>query len=623
MARTQAPDSVTNEDGTANMNFNNLNISRKLTLGFAAVVAIVLAMCVSVWLSLGSIQHASTQTDLERNTAASGDAALFSLVEQQNAVRGFVANGDHSFIGKIDAFQNDFDRDLGKLANLASDDPELLAKVAALKTEAAQVRSEEDGQIATRRDPASLTAAQASIMTTGRLTQVRDTMKWISEHERQLIVARGAQEASANSFAQAMLIGGGLISLLLSAAVGWMLARAIARPVSQMTSAMDRLAAGDNAVAIPAIGRRDEVGRMAAAVQTFKDGAIEKLNLEAESAQQRLAAEETRQTAEAERAAAAASQAAVVSGLAQGLEKLAAGTLTFRLTQAFEPAYEKLRSDFNGAMDKLQETMKVVAANTAGIRSGTNGISQASDDLSRRTEQQAASLEETAAALDEITATVRKTAEGADHARTAARKDAEHSGAVVGDAVTAMSGIEASAQQISQIIGVIDEIAFQTNLLALNAGVEAARAGDAGRGFAVVASEVRALAQRSADAAKEIKALIGESSRQVDQGVNLVGQTGEALSRIVAQVAQLSTLVTDIAASTQEQAVGLAQVNIAVNQMDQVTQQNAAMVEQSTAASHALAQEAMTLATLISRFELGDGADASSAPGRAPRRAAA
>src|SRR5690606_31894959 len=223
----------------------------------------------------------------------------------------------------------------------------------------------------------------------------------------------------------------------------------------------------------------------------------------------------------------------------------------------------------------------------------------------------AASLEETAAALDEITATVNRTADGARQASRVvqtARNEAEASGAVVSDAVAAMTAIEQSSNQIGAIIGVIDEIAFQTNLLALNAGVEAARAGDAGRGFAVVASEVRALAQRSADAAKEIKTLITASGRQVEQGVALVGQTGQALGRIVAEVAEIDGLMSEISASAQEQATGLQQVNTAVNQMDQVTQQNAAMVEESTAASHSLAQEADVLAASVARFKVAQAA---------------
>jgi methyl-accepting chemotaxis protein len=391
--------------------------------------------------------------------------------------------------------------------------------------------------------------------------------------------------------------------------MGWLLSRAIASPVAAMTEAMNKLANGDNSIVVPAVGQRDEVGQMASAVQTFKDSAIEKIRMEKEVGEQRQHGEAERARSSAAEAETARQQSFVVESVATGLSKLSAGELTFRIDDPFASEYEKLRGDFNGAMDQLQETMKVITASTRGIRSGTDEISQAADDLSKRTEQQAASLEETAAALDEITATVRKTAEGANHARevvSTAKADAEHSGRVVSDAVAAMNEIERSAQEISQIIGVIDEIAFQTNLLALNAGVEAARAGDAGRGFAVVASEVRALAQRSADAAKEIKKLISASTQQVDAGVSLVGQTGEALTRIVTQVADINTVVSEIAASAQEQATGLHEVNTAVNQMDQVTQQNAAMVEQSTAASHSLAQETEDLARLISRFQVGE-----------------
>jgi methyl-accepting chemotaxis protein len=318
-------------------------------------------------------------------------------------------------------------------------------------------------------------------------------------------------------------------------------------------------------------------------------------------------------------------QAAVVADLAAGLAQLAEGDLTGRL-RSFPQDYKQLETDFNAAIIKLQETISVIAGNSRGIHSGTGEISQAADNLSKRTEQQAASLEETAAALDEITATVRKTAEGAKHASevvTSAKADAERSGKVVQDAVVAMGEIEKSAQEISQIIGVIDEIAFQTNLLALNAGVEAARAGDAGKGFAVVASEVRALAQRSAEAAKEIKALIQASTTQVASGVNLVGETGKALTRIAKQVNEMTAIVTEIAASAQEQATGLHQVNTAVNQMDQMTQQNAAMVEESTAASHSLAQEAEKLTSLVGQFKTGQEASSHHrGPAPKPRPAA-
>ncbi len=322
--------------------------------------------------------------------------------------------------------------------------------------------------------------------------------------------------------------------------------------------------------------------------------------------------EQERRAAETERAANAAAQEKVVSGLARGLSDLAAGNLTARITEPFPGKYETLRSDFNNAMDELQEAMRGIVGNAHGISSGAGEISQAADDLSRRTEQQAASLEETAAALDQITATVRKTADNAKQANSivaVARTDAEESRQVVNGAVTAMASINASSRQISQILGVIDEISFQTNLLALNAGVEAARAGDAGRGFAVVASEVRALAQRSSEAAKEIKELISVSSQHVGTGVDLVGKAGTALNTIVGKVGEISALVAEIAVASQEQSSGLGEINTAINQMDQVTQQNAAMVEQSTAASHQLRREAAELTELTARFQTGAESD--------------
>ncbi len=297
-----------------------------------------------------------------------------------------------------------------------------------------------------------------------------------------------------------------------------------------------------------------------------------------------------------------------VNEVASGLEQLANNNLKHRIEAAVDPAFEKVRHDFNAAMTLLDETMAAVAGSTDSVGSGAEEIASASSDLSRRTEQQAASLEETAAALDEITATVRRSAEGAKQASvaaTAARADAGTSGQVVGEAVAAMGEIDTSSRQITQIIGVIDEIAFQTNLLALNAGVEAARAGEAGRGFAVVAQEVRALAQRSADAAKEIKTLIATSSAHVERGVKLVGETGRALTGIVEKVAEIDGLISEIAKSSQEQATGLHQVNTAVNQMDQVTQQNAAMVEEATAAAANLKTGSQDLARLVSRFQTG------------------
>jgi methyl-accepting chemotaxis protein len=385
------------------------------------------------------------------------------------------------------------------------------------------------------------------------------------------------------------------------------------RAIMRIAHATEKLAEGDVRVDLDAIARRDELGAIVRSLEVFRDHQTHLAELRKEQEISARTTDEERRRNEEARLQAQREQALVVEGVAEGLERLAKGDLTFRLLEPFAGDYEQLRADFNVAMDQMQEAMKVISSNVFGMRSGAGEISQAADDLSRRTEQQAATLEQTAAAMDEITATVQKTAQGAAQANVVvadAKTDAQRSGEVVREAISAMGEIEQSSQKIGQIIGVIDEIAFQTNLLALNAGVEAARAGDAGKGFAVVASEVRALAQRSAEAAKEIKSLISASSRQVNQGVQLVGQTGQALERIITRVAEITNLVAEITASAQEQATGLSHVNTAVNQMDHVTQQNAAMVEQSTAASHSLAHEAEALFQQVSRFKTGAQAQA-------------
>ncbi|WHO75446.1 methyl-accepting chemotaxis protein [Rhizobium sp. BT03] len=400
-----------------------------------------------------------------------------------------------------------------------------------------------------------------------------------------------------------------VIGALISFGVGTAISLGqIVRPIRSLTETMGAIAGGNLALEIPGADRGDEIGEMSAAVQVFRANALANKRLEEEAAANRNMTEaERRQKAEADRLR-AEQMAQATSGLADGLKHLAGGDLGYQLNQPFAPDFESLRADFNAAVAQLQQTLRAVAQSTGQIDSGTREISISAQDLAKRTEQQAASLEETAAALDQITANVSNSSKRADEARTVAvqaNTSAVQSGKVVADAVHAMQKIEQSSNQVSNIIGVIDEIAFQTNLLALNAGVEAARAGDAGKGFAVVAQEVRELAQRSAQAAKEIKDLIRNSSVEVESGVRLVSETGQALKTIEDYIVTVNQHMDAIATSAKEQSLGLSEVNTAVNQMDQVTQQNAAMVEESNAASATLATEAGRLRDLIGRFQLG------------------
>jgi methyl-accepting chemotaxis protein len=397
----------------------------------------------------------------------------------------------------------------------------------------------------------------------------------------------------------------------------------VARPISAITGSMRTLAGGDTETEVPFANRRDEIGEMAAAVSVFRNNAIERAALERQAEENRSLSETERETREAQKAREAAEVQFAVDRLAGGLQKLSDGDLAVEIGERFADHLDPLRVNFNHSVERLRDAMRAVGDNARAIDAGANEMLSAADDLSKRTEQQAASVEETAAALEQVTTAVKDSAVRAEEAGalvSRTRVGAERSGDVVRRAVDAMHAIEKSSSEISNIIGVIDEIAFQTNLLALNAGVEAARAGDAGKGFAVVAQEVRELAQRSAHAAKEIKGLITASGEQVRNGVTLVGETGQALEAIVRQVQEINQNVAAIVTSAREQSTGLAEINAAVNQMDQGTQKNASMVEQSTAACHGLAQQATSLTQLLGQFRLGEKAPRMAAPRLGPAR---
>ena len=590
------------------MSFSDLKISAKLGLAFCALILTSAIASSIVFVSLQRIDEATVASERSLALAATAEEALTLILEQQNALRGYVLMGDKKFAKTYEESSAKFDQTLDGFATKTTI-PEQKARIQRLREAMATWRHDIGAPVMSlMNDPAA--GRDQAIQLTGKksLTALRAIQKELLTAANERVAIRTAEAKAAMTTAVLSLLIGGGVALVIAGLMGWWLWNAIARPVAAMTGAMRRLASGDNSVAVPAQGRKDEIGDMAAAVAHFKDAAVEKIRVERAAAEHRAAADSERAANEAEKAAIARDDAIAVAALNEALDHLASGDLTHRITVPFAPKTESLRTNFNAAAERMQDAIQAIGAATDGVNSGSDEIAQASDNLSRRTEQQAASLEQTAAALDQITATVRKTASGAQEVSrvvAAARADAQRSGQIVGQAVSAMTEIETSSDQVSQIIGVIDEIAFQTNLLALNAGVEAARAGEAGRGFAVVAQEVRALAQRSANAAKEIKDLINVSGQQVSAGVERVGRTREALQRIIARVAEIDAQVNAIAASARDQAQGLGEVNTTMGEMDRVVQQNAAMVEETTAAAHALRSESQELADRVDLFEIG------------------
>jgi methyl-accepting chemotaxis protein len=496
----------------------------------------------------------------------------------------------------------------------ATGNPEAMAAITQLKA----FSDQNSGLISTRAAQLDITGQVAGIVAQvyADTVDINGLIADVVSVRRDAIGADSAQLIDRLQQTGMLLMALGGAVLLIAIAIGALIInRSVVRPLTGLIQSTRELADGQLDVDLRHAGRGDELGDLSRALMVFRENAIEKNRMEQEAnmtREEREAARAERERVKAEEAAAIRS---AVDQLGAGLTRLAHGDVSSQIDEPFVESLETLRLDFNASLDTLRQTLLTVRENASAIRTSSNEMRAGTDNLSRRTEQQAASLEETAAALDEITSTVRNSTSQADNASrmvTEARHNAENSRRVVEEAITAMSRIEAASGQIGQIISVIDEIAFQTNLLALNAGVEAARAGDAGRGFAVVAQEVRELAGRAGTAAKEIKELIRKSSSEVGIGVKLVEETGSALTAIERQVGEIDAAVLTIATAAREQAVGLQEINTAVNHMDQMTQQNAAMVEQTTAATHTLAAEADALRELIGHFVVERGTGSTS-----------
>jgi methyl-accepting chemotaxis protein len=565
----------------------NLNIPKKLGLSFLLICISAAVMIAVFFVNMWMIRSSTETSNHSRTIYADAQILETSLLRQNSQLRGFLVTGDEIYLKSYYEGRDEYDATSRKLENELTD-PEKLELLLESRKETLTWRQDWGDRLievvrAGKRAEAAeeVRNAGAAVMVSAAVLPLRD----LRDRETAIIDASSERQENAITIATITLVIGGIMLIGVAATLARMLGRNIARPIAALTETMGELASGNNKVTIPHVDRRDELGDMARAVTVFRDAAQAKANGDA-------------------------AQAEVVEELGKGLDALAAGDMTYCISKPFDPRYDRLRVSFNSSVEGLENSLSQVAECARNVHTGSSEIRAASEDLSHRTEQQAASIEETAAATKDVTETVKQTATGANTLRQSiaeVQADATQGGDVVRRAVGAMQAIRKGSEEVTQIIDVIDGIAFQTNLLALNAGVEAARAGDAGKGFAVVANEVRGLAQRSAEAAKDIKELITTSSEQVLTGVGLVDETGEMLERIVAKIGDITGLISEMAMASQSQAANLGSVNAAIGDMDRMTQQNAAMVEEATACTRNLARQADELDRLVKRFRLRSG----------------
>ena len=583
---------------------NSLPIGKKIAAAFCAVILAVLVMMTVLWMLLSRIEATSDVSARGQEVVAQSLQIEIGMLRQNSQMRGFLVTGDEGYLKQYSEGQAQVTDGTAKLHTLFADQPAQRAKVDESLARAADWRQQvADPMIALARTDRM--AAQERLRAVSKkvtLVPVLAPLRELRDEE----TARGEEASAART--SALLTGkialalGGLAMIGIAVLVSMLLSRALARPVVRLTRVMDTLARGDHGLSVPDTDRADELGSMSRAVLVFRDAAAAKAQADAEQQQ-------------------------VMTDVGGALARLAEADLCATL-RGFPPSYAALERDFNTAVERLAAALGTVRGSAGGIATSTAEMHAATDDLAQRAEQQAASLAESAAAVTEIASSVRATA---DEAKAAigvvdrATADVRHSEEIVRRTMTAINDIERSSNEIAEIIALIDGLSFQTNLLALNAGVEAARAGDAGKGFAVVASEVRALAERSADAARDINARITNTVQRVRSGVELAQETDASLRAITSGIDEIATFVTKIADSAASQAASIGQVNVAIGEMDSATQANAAMVEEVTAACRLLTTETVTLESQVNRFRVGDVAEASPPPAavRRPLRSAA
>ncbi|MFA7601412.1 MAG: methyl-accepting chemotaxis protein [Novosphingobium sp.] len=572
-------------------------IPRKLGLSFTMICAMAAVVMIVFLANILMIRGSTDRNNESQEIHAQVLALETALLRQNSQLRGFLVTGDEGYLKSYYEGRDDYDKASGKLENLL-DVPELSAALLESREETLKWRKQWGDRLIARVKGGDRQGAADEVRAAGKAVLVSAAvlpLRAIRDAQVEAIKSNSQRQETAMMVAFITLTLGGIALIGLAITLAMMLTRMIARPITGLTQAMAELAAGKNDIAVPDTDRADELGDMARAVLVFRDAAIAK------------------ETGDRDREQAMAE-------IGEKLHDLSQSDLRVRL-DALPPAFAGLARDFNGALEQLCGVMGSVRGTIDSITTSSGEIRQAAADLSKRSEQQAAKLQSSTAAMSEITDKVAESATiaaGASKAMVEARVEAEQGGEVVRKAIEAMHGIEQASREIVEIITVIDGIAFQTNLLALNAGVEAARAGDAGKGFAVVASEVRALAQRAADAASDVKTKITSAAEHVNSGVELVNETGGSLGRIIERVASVSDSIGAMASAAEQQSSGLREVNSAISSMDMMTQQNAAMVEETTAATELLAKEAEDLFRTFSAFKVDDGHGRTSVPASAP-----
>ena len=565
---------------------DRLNISRRLGFAFVVLNVVAAAVMVATSVSLAMISSVTARNTESQSILADVLALETALLRQNSQLRGFLVTADTSYLKSYYEGRDDYDKTSASLEKQLAD-PALQQLVRTSRAETLKWRENWGDKYVSVVKSGQRDAAQQAIRAAGKkvlvtaavnpLREIRDVQHAAIEEqsERQATVIMGAWIVLA--FGAAILIG---LALMLARS----LSNSIARPIVALTQAVTDLSRGSNAIAIPGTDRSDELGAMAQAMLVFRDAAVE------------------RQRAVAEREDA-------VARLGKHLTAVAHSDLTVRLTQ-MPPAFQSLANDFNEAMERLCQAMSTVNESIGAINLTSGEIEHAMTDLANRSEDQASRLQLSSSTMVSLTANIEANASlavGVSGSMRDAREEAESGGEVVGRAIQAMGKIETASGEISEITAMIDNIAFQTNLLALNAGVEAARAGEAGKGFSVVASEVRALSMRATEAASEIKKRVAAVNIHVQTGVSLVNETGSALQTIITRVGEVTDAVSRIADTVSEQSVALRKVSETIGAMDKMTQQNAAMVEETNAATKNLNHEARQLAATFADFRIGDG----------------